>query len=70
VAISMTTDKIENIVSEAKNKKIDSSYFDDFVHNTASIIASKVNNEGIESQIKFLLKNGWSFDDIVSAMPK
>lgn len=66
----MTIDKIESIISEAKNKKIDSSYFDDFVHNTASIIASKINNEGIKSQIQFLLENGWSFDGIVSVMPK
>ena len=65
----MTIDEVESIVSEAKNRKINARYFDDFVHNTASIMASKINNEGIKSQIHFLLENGWSVDDIKNEMP-
>ena len=37
---------------------------DDLVHDTASQIASEINNGGTEAQLQYLLDNGWTEEHI------
>ena len=46
----------------------DSEMLDDLVHDVASRIASRVNNEGIKEQIAFLNEFGLSDEDIKSQL--
>lgn len=39
---------------------------DDLVHDTASQIASNVNNCGFKEQVRFLKENGWTEEQILS----
>lgn len=45
--------------------EIEDGLLDEFVHDTASEIASAVNNEGPEDQVAFLLGANWSGEDIL-----
>jgi len=38
---------------------------DSAVHDTAATIASDVNNGGYQSQVEYLLKNGWTVETII-----
>lgn len=62
-------DLIDKITKKINSKKIKSEYFNDFVHNTASIEASVINNKGLSHQIKFLLERGWTEKDVYKNMP-
>jgi len=55
---------VGKVVKKIKKKKLKSEYFDDFVHQTASKNASKINNGGLESQMAYLIENGWSESQI------
>ena len=55
---------MKKLMDKIKKKKLSSDYFDDFVHQTASLRASKINNGGLDVQLAYLLENGWSEDDI------
>ena len=45
--------------------QVEDGLLDDFVHDTASEIASAVNNEGVYEQVNFLLSHNWSVEDIL-----
>jgi len=53
------------IAKELKKMKIGADHLDEPVHNTASHIATKVNNMGVNTQIEFLLKSAWTGDEII-----
>jgi hypothetical protein len=57
-------EEIEKLISKIKKKKLGSDHFDEFVHQTASEGATRVNNAGIIRQINYLLEKGWSIKDI------
>ena len=44
---------------------IESAMLDDLVHEVASRVASRTNNEGIKEQIEFLTSNGLTIDEII-----
>lgn len=46
----------------------DSDALDDMVHDAASEIGSNVNNGGLQSQIEFLLEQGYAESDIRNAV--
>ena len=55
---------IERLMVKIKKRKLTPAYFDDFVHQTASNEAAKLNNKGLVTQINYLLNTGWSKSDI------
>lgn len=57
-------EKLLQILSEVpKSKKEElETLLDGLVHDTASAMASDVNNTGRKAQIEYLLKNGWSVE--------
>lgn len=63
-------DKIEliTILRERKGIITASSILDNLTHDAATHEASVVNNNGIEAQLDFLGRMGWSNDDILKAM--
>jgi len=65
----MGSSEVENLLAYINKKNIKSNYFDDLVHNTASFKASLINSGGLESQIPYLLENGWLAESIKNKMP-
>lgn len=41
---------------------------DEMVHDTASDMASNINNGGVESQVAYLLECGWTETDILEGL--
>lgn len=41
---------------------------DDLVHETASRVASSVNNSGVEAQVQYLKESGWGDMEIAQAL--
>ena len=60
----MNENVIDKLIKLIKSKKLTSAYFDDFVHQTASIEASKINKKGLQAQISYLMETGWTKEDI------
>ena len=56
---------VEKLLKKIRRKKLKSEYFDDFVHQTASNMASGINNRGLEVQMNYLLDNGWTEKDVI-----
>jgi hypothetical protein len=48
-----------------KNAGVEPEDLDNMVHDAASGLAESVCNEGIESQIEFLIENGYNWKDIL-----
>jgi hypothetical protein len=62
----MNPKTIQTIVEMLKiDGEVEDGLLDDLVHDTASEIASAVNNEGVEDQVAFLLGANWSGEDIL-----
>lgn len=54
------------VLSQLDEAGITSAHLDGHVHDTASEIASGVNNEGLEAQVEYLLESGtWTPADII-----
>lgn len=51
-------EEIERLVKLADEEGVGEEALDEEVHDTASNIASNVNNEGVRSQIEFLISHG------------
>lgn len=58
----------EQIYADFEGREDESEKLDDIVHDAASSIGSSVNNGGLESQILFLLEQGYTVDSIYDAM--
>jgi len=50
------TDVVPELVAEAKGLSLQEEDFDEAVHDAVSVAASNINNEGLESQIRFLVE--------------
>ena len=62
----MNTRTTQTVVEMLKvDGEIEDALLDDFVCDTASEIATQVNNSGLEDQVEFLLDNNWSGEDIL-----
>lgn len=62
----MSETATERVIRKLKyNKAFVSGYLDDLVDNETRLIMNNVNNKGRTSQVKFLLNQGWSVDEIV-----
>lgn len=48
-----------------QNNGVASEMLDELVHDVVSKTASRINNGGMEEQVKFLLENGYSLQEIV-----
>lgn len=49
---------IKDIVERILNSGGESAHLDDLVHETASVMASNINNGGLEEQVEYLLEQG------------
>jgi hypothetical protein len=49
--------KLTELIKMVQAKVTEAGILDELVHDTASATASNVNNEGIESQVKYLVNN-------------
>jgi hypothetical protein len=65
--MSQTTDAatVMKFLKTLEPEKLDERALDEVVHDTAATQASDANNGGFESQVEFLLKNGWTADTII-----
>jgi hypothetical protein len=59
------TQKVIEFIKTLDAEKVDEMELDSAVHDTAATIASDVNNGGVESQVEFLLKNGWTVETLI-----
>jgi predicted transcriptional regulator len=58
---------MQRVISKLQRKKAwQSGYLDELVDSTTRLIMNDVNNKGRTAQVKFLLDNGWSVNEIVS----
>ena len=57
----------QRVIGKLQRKKAwQSGYIDELVDSTTRLIMNDVNNKGRTAQVKFLLDNGWSVNEIVS----
>jgi len=65
--MSNTEDKatVMKFIQNLDPRKFEEDALDEVVHDTAATQASDANNGGFESQVAYLLKNGWSADSII-----
>jgi len=57
----------QRVIGKLQRKKAwQSGYLDELVDSTTRLIMNDVNNKGRTAQVKFLLDNGWSVNEIVS----
>lgn len=59
-----TPTSMEDFIAQLADADIQGEDMDELVHETAASAAASINNSGTTAQVEFLLKNGWSFEDI------
>ena len=57
--------EIDKLIDTLLSYSIYSEDLDDLVHHSASLAASAINNNGMTSQLEYLLKKGLSKQDIL-----
>jgi hypothetical protein len=59
---------IAHLVKKLEKAGLDCEDLDDLVHGAASQIGSAINNSGMDSQIEFLLEQGWTKEHILKEL--
>ena len=57
-------ESVEELIDLADHLELDAGDLDEEVHQAASEIASEVNNNGIETQLEFLVSS-WGLDEVI-----
>lgn len=67
--MALMPEKLKKLVAEADGDALDH-LLDELVHDTAQHLASEINNQGPSEQIKYLLNNGWTAEQLEEEIGK